>query len=96
MFFMTVAAASAASFMFFMTVTAATAAAGMLFMMVSAASAAATAISFRLKGSCNQGFNDFIGIAGNAGKHINTALSQRNQSTLADAAANNSLNALCG
>ena len=82
MFFMTMAAASAASFMFFMTVI--------------AASAAATAISFRLKGSCNQGFNDFIGIAGNAGKHINTALSQRNQSTLADAAANNSLNALCG
>ena len=96
MFFMTMAAASAASFMFFMTVIAATAAAGMLFMMVSAASAAATAISFRLKGSCNHSLNDFVRVASDAGKYINTALSQRNQSTLADAAANNSLNALCG
>ena len=79
-----------------MTVAAASAAASMFFMMMASTAAATTAGTFRLKGSCNQSLNDFIGIAGNAGKHINTALSQRNQSTLADAAANNSLNALCG
>ena len=93
---MTMTAASAAPLVFFMTVAAASAAASMFFMMMASTAAATTAGTFRLKGSCNQGFNDFIGIAGNAGKHINTALSQRNQSTLADAAANNSLNALCG
>ena len=79
-----------------MTMAAASAAALMFFMMVAATAASAAAGTFRLKRSCNQGLNDFIRIAGDAGKYINTALSQRNQSALTNTAANNSLYALSG
>lgn len=61
--------------MLFMAVTTASAAAGMLFMVMAATAAATTAVTFRLQGSCNQSLNDFVGIAGNAGKYVDTALS---------------------
>ena len=79
-----------------MTVAAASAAASMFFMMMASTAAATTAGTFRLKGSCNQSLNDFVRVASDAGKYINTALSQRNQSALTNATANNSLYTLSG
>ncbi|GEM_PF-5144631 len=93
---MTMTAASAATLVFFMTVAAASAAASMFFMMMASTAAATTAGTFRLKGSCNQSLNDFVRVASDAGKYINTALSQRNQSALTNATANNSLYTLSG
>ena len=91
---MTMTAASAATLVFFMTVAAASA--SMFFMMMASTAAATTAGTFRLKGSCNQSLNDFVRVASDAGKYINTALSQRNQSALTNATANNSLYTLSG
>ena len=91
---MTMTAASAAALVFFMTVAAASAAGCMFFMMMTSTTAATAAGTFRLKRSCNQSLNDFVRVAGDAGKYINAALSQGNQSALTNAAANNSLYAL--